>query len=127
METGSSLAVIKKIFNSENISITWRKAKSIGLLNIEAVEAGKIIYLLCAQLCKNTDSTIQSGSTNYSNSSCQTDLTNLQSCCHKSSDVHTSINEIQTGQKINCEAIQVISDSIVHITKAINISITRGC
>ncbi|CAB4020864.1 Hypothetical predicted protein, partial [Paramuricea clavata] len=27
----------KKIFNSENISITWRKAKSI--LNIEGVEA----------------------------------------------------------------------------------------
>ena len=45
---------------------------------------------------------------------------NLQSCCHKSTDVHTSINEIQTGQKINCEAIQVISDSIVHITKAIS-------
>jgi hypothetical protein len=85
----------KKIFNSENISITWRKAKSI--LNIEGVEAGKIIYLLCAQLCKNTDSTIQSGNTNYSNSSCQTDLTNLQSCCHKSSDVH--IGHQQTPKK----------------------------
>jgi predicted Holliday junction resolvase-like endonuclease len=47
-------------------------------------------------------------------------LTNLQSCSHKSKYVHTSINEIQTGQKINCEAIQVILGSIVHITKAIS-------
>ena len=34
--------------------------------------------------------------------------------------LETRIDEIQTGQKINCEAMQVISDSIVHITKAIS-------
>ncbi len=98
-ETGSSLAVIKNI-KSDNTSITWRKAKRV--LNIKGVEAGKITYLLCAQLCKNTDSAIQSANTNYSDSSCQTDLTILQSCCHKGTDVRTSINELKSGQNINC-------------------------
>ena len=105
----------KKIFTSDNTSITWRRSKSV--LNIESVDAGKITYLLCAKLCKNLDSTHEIPSINYSNSSCQIDSAISKSCYCKCTDVCTSIHELMPGQDTNSEAIQAIADSIIHITK----------
>lgn len=106
----------KKIFKSETISVSWRKGKSV--LNIEGVDAGRITYLLCTKLCKELNSTNPIPSIKYSNNSSQTDLIVSQSCSCKCIDVYTSIQQLESGQDVNCEAIRAISDSITHITEA---------
>ncbi|CAB3987358.1 Hypothetical predicted protein, partial [Paramuricea clavata] len=56
---------------------------------------------------------------NDSDNSCETDQDTSQSRVCKSNAICSNIEELKTGQTINTEAIQTLSDSLVHITEVL--------
>ncbi len=110
----------KKVFKSSNILISWRKNKN--LLHLEGAQAGKITQLLYSKMCQNdaesvvvNDSVNEAVVVNDPVNPCETDL---QSRIYRSSAMEY-IEEPKAGQAVNTEAIQSLSDSLVHITEVL--------
>ena len=110
----------KKVFKSSNILISWRRNKN--LLHLEGAKAGKIIQLLCSKMCQNdaesvvvNDSVNEAVVVNDPDNPCETDL---QSRVYRSSAME-HIEELKAGQAVNTEAIQSLSDSLIHITEVL--------
>ena len=95
----------KKVFKTRNISISWRKSKS--LLYIEGPEADKITQLLCSKIMENLNSV--SGNSNISSSdcSCQTEA-DISKC----NDFRCDIKELKASQNASKEAIQALSGTV---------------
>lgn len=114
----------KKVFKSNNISITWRKNKS--LLHFEGLEANKITKLLCCIICQSFAESVAVNNSvnevvvvNDSVNSCESDSGTLQGRVSKSNAISSDMEGPITGQAINTEAIRALSDSLVHITEVL--------
>ena len=102
----------KKVFMTRNISISWRKSKS--LLYIEGPEADKITQLLCSKIMENLNGV--SGNSNISSSdcSCQTEVD-----ISKYSDFRSDIKELKVSQNASKEGIQALSGTVDLIAKTL--------
>ena len=109
----------KKIFKTDNTSIVWRKSKCA--LQIEGAEVNKITQLFYLKIgenlnpgCESTDISI----VNKTTTSSQTER--AISKCDSCEAVINDIEELKSGQDSNREAIQSVSDSILHLTEAVS-------
>ena len=95
----------KKVFKTRNISISWRKSKS--LLYIEGPEADKITQLLCSKITENLNSV--SGNNTISSSDC---LCQTEADISKYNDLRCDIKELKANQNASKEAIQALSGTV---------------
>ena len=91
----------KKLFTSENVIISWRKSK--GILLVSGEKAVNIVNELCKQICNGGEGKNSVG---------------LPS--NKSVDIYHDIEDLKCGQLTNSEAIQSLSDSVLHISSVLS-------
>lgn len=95
----------KKLFTSEDSTITWRKNKN--LLSLDGERANDIAKELCKQMCKCDEVGLETPILDAGQSSVQ------------SSDVCEAFESLKLGQSVNSEAIQALSGTIYHLTSVI--------
>ena len=71
----------KKVFRTNDTSISWRKSKS--LLHLEGTDVGKITQLLCTKICEDLNGVSKTNNIIISDCSCQTESDISQSCLCK--------------------------------------------
>ena len=91
----------KKLFTSENVIISWRKSK--GILLVSGEKAVNVVNELCKQICNGGEGENSVG---------------LPS--NKSADIYHDIEDLKCGQLTNSEAIQSLSDSVLHISSVLS-------
>ena len=96
----------KKLFSAENITISWRRNKSILLL--EGENAGSLMKNLC-------DMMLERGK--YNNNS---NINSKPGFSGKDFDTYNEIESLKTGQSINRELVQTLSNSISHMAEVIS-------
>jgi uncharacterized protein YoxC len=121
----------KKVFRTNDTSISWRKSKS--LLHLEGTDAGKITQLLCTKICEDLNAVSKTNNIIISDCSCQTESDISQSCLCKCKDICHDIEGLKSGQKVTSEAIQSLSKAVSHIAETfthfqedMHVKINRG-
>ena len=121
----------KKVFRTNDTSISWRKSKS--LLHLEGTDAGKITQLLCTKICEDLNGVSKTNNIIISDCSCQTESDISQSCLCKCKDICHDIEGLKSGQKVTSEAIQSLSKAVSHIAETfthfqedMHVKINRG-
>ena len=89
------------MFTSEDATISWRKSKN--LLSVVGEKATDIVKELCKQICKDPVGT-----------------KSLGLLSGEPADIYGDIEELKSGQITNSEAIQAMSDSILHISSVLS-------
>ena len=92
----------KRLFASEKVIISWRKSK--GILLVSGEKAVNIVNELCKQIC------------NYNGGEGKNSV-GLPS--NKSVDIYHDIEYLKCGQLTNSEAIQSLSDSVLHMSSVL--------
>ena len=105
----------KKVFRTNDTSISWRKSKS--LLHLEGTDVGKITQLLCTKICEDLNGVSKTNNIIISDCSCQTESDISQSCLCKCKDICHDIEGLKSGQKVTSEAIQSLSKAVSHIAE----------
>ena len=121
----------KKVFRTNDTSISWRKSKS--LLHLKGTDAGKITQLLCTKICEDLNGVSKTNNIIISDCSCQTESDISQSCLCKCKDICHDIEGLKSGQKVTSEAIQSLSKAVSHIAETfthfqedMHVKINRG-
>ena len=96
----------KKLFSTENITISWRRSKS--LLWLKGENADGLMKNLC-------DMMLERGK--YSNNS---DTISKPSLSGKEFDIYNEIESLKTGQSVNRELVQTLSNSISNMAEIIS-------
>ena len=96
----------KKLFSTENITISWRRSKSILWLKGENADG------LMKNLC---DMMLERGK--YSNNS---DIISKPSPSGKEFDIYNEIESLKMGQSVNRELVQTLSNSISNMAEVIS-------
>ena len=97
----------KKLFSTENITISWRRSKSILWLKGENADG------LMKNLC---DMMLERGKYNSNNS----DIISKPSLSGKEFDIYNEIESLKTGQSVNRELVQTLSNSISNMAEVIS-------
>ncbi len=96
----------KKLFSSENLTISWRRNKSV--LSFEGEKVDGLKKDLCDMLLERGE---------YNNNS---DINPNHNYSGKDFDIYNEINSLKSDQSINRELIQSLSNSISHFTEVIS-------
>ena len=91
----------KKLFTSEDATISWRKSKN--LLSVVGEKATDIVKELCKLICKDPVGT-----------------ESLGLLSGEPADIYGDIEELKSGQITNSEAIRAMSDSVLHISSVLS-------
>jgi hypothetical protein len=88
----------KKVFRTNDTSISWRKNKS--MLHLEGTDAGKITQLLCTKICEDLNGVSKTNNIIISDCSCQTESDISQSCLCKCKDICHDIEVLNLVKKL---------------------------
>ncbi len=91
----------KKLFTSEDATISWRKSKN--LLSVVGEKATDIVKELCKLICKDPVGT-----------------ESLVLLSGEPADIYGDIEELKSGQITNSEAIRAMSYSVLHISSVLS-------